>query len=60
MINPTGRDIDRKVYLLATGGAGRIVAFDDDHVHVSFDGSIYGVPFKREELGWACGKDRAA
>jgi hypothetical protein len=65
MINPTRKDIDRLVMLVTPVtidgqrfDRGRIVDFDERTVFVGRDSEAIGKPFAREDLHWACGKDR--
>lgn len=64
MINPTAKDIDRKVALVnpftfegCAISAGRIIEFGGDVVRVSLGEGFEGA-FKRDELEWFSGKDR--
>jgi len=65
VINPTAKDIDRKVvrvtgkYKARRLTDGRIIGFDDKWVYVTANPeAVCGMPFKREELEWFSGKDR--
>ena len=62
MINPTAKDIDRKVRVHWSAGsransAGRIVAIRETFVAVDF-GDGEAVAYDRGELEWFSGKDR--
>lgn len=60
MINPTHKDIDRKVIYRGDQKARRIIGFDDKWVYATASTeAVCGEPFTRDELDWFSGKDRA-